>query len=112
MAMRVFRQAAVCRAIQTILAIGLISTLGGCFGPDYGPTYGYPTYGYSPYSYGLPVYAGGYAPAFVEHHPWEDHHSQGHHDTFYRPPGEVSRFGVPHVGASVPERGPHENWHR
>jgi len=80
------------RSIQTILALGLIVGLMGCFGPDYGPTYGYPTHGYSPYSYGVPVYARGYAPGFTEHHPWEEHHGEGHHQSFFRAPVEA-----PHV---------------
>jgi hypothetical protein len=80
------------RSIQTILVLSLLGGLGGCSGPDYGRTYGYPTYGYLPYSYRLPVYASGYAPVFAVHHPWEDHHVHGHHESFYRGP-----VGAPHV---------------
>ena len=43
-ASQVFGGTTVPRAIQTILALTLIGALSGCFGPDYGPTYGYPTY--------------------------------------------------------------------
>ena len=53
-------------------AVGLL----GCFGPDYGPSYGRLIAGYSPYSYGWPVYAYGYTPTFVVHHPWEEHHAK------------------------------------
>jgi hypothetical protein len=80
------------RSIQTILILSLLCGLGGCLGPDYGPTYGYPTHGYSPYSYGLPVYAGGYAPAFAVRHPWEEHHGEGHHQSFFRGPAVAPHF--------------------
>jgi hypothetical protein len=89
------------RSIQTILLLSLIGGLSGCFGPDYGPTYGYPSSGYAPYSYGVPVYARGYDPVFTVHHPWEEHHGEGHHESFFRgpmeaphvAPGPVGRFG-------------------
>jgi hypothetical protein len=74
------------RGIQVILVISMLCGLGGCFGPDYGPTYGYPMTGYAPYSYGLPVYARGYTPSFTVHHPWEEHHAHGHNVTFFHPP--------------------------
>jgi hypothetical protein len=82
-------------AIQAILLISLLCGLGGCFGPDYGPTYGYPTSGFAPYSYGFPVLSHGYAPNFAVHHPWEEHHEVGHAETFYhapagRPSGHVA----------------------
>ena len=83
------------RLIQSILVVSLISRLGGCLGPDYGPTYGYPTYGYSPYSYGVPVYARGYAPDFTVHHPWEEHHAAGHHESFYHAPPAAPQFARP-----------------
>jgi hypothetical protein len=86
------------RSIQTILILSLLCGLGGCLGPDYGPTYGYPTHGYSPYSYGLPVYAGGYAPAFAVHHPWEEHHGEGHHQSFFRGPAVAPHFAGGHAG--------------
>jgi hypothetical protein len=94
------------RTIQAILALTLMSALSGCFGPDYGPTYGYPTYGYSPYSYGVPVYAGGYAPTFAVHHPWEEHHGEGHHESFYHSP-PAPRLPGPHVGYGPHPSGPH-----
>jgi hypothetical protein len=81
-------------SIQTILLLCIVGGLGGCYGPDYGPTYGYPTNGFSPYSYGVPVYARGYAPTFDVHHPWEEHHGEGHHESFFRGPVEA-----PHVAA-------------
>ncbi len=80
------------RSIQTMLVLSLLCGLGGCFGPDYGPTYGYPTYGYSPYSYGWPIYASGYAPVFAVHHPWEEHHGDGHHLSFVHGPEEAPHF--------------------
>ena len=99
------------RSIQIILVVSLISGLVGCFGPDFGPTYGYPTYGYSPYSYGVPVYAGGYAPNFVVHHPWEEHHGGGHHESFYHGPPVAPHFAGAHPGAG-PVRGAHGGEHR
>jgi hypothetical protein len=86
------------RSIQVILLVSLLCGLVGCFGPDYGPTYGYPTNGYSPYSYGLPVYARGYDPTFTVHHPWEEHHGAGHHQSFYRGPVEAPHPIGPHAG--------------
>jgi len=85
-------------SIQAILVVSLAWALVGCFGPDYGPTYGYPTYGYSPYSYGVPVYARGYAPVFTVHHPWEEHHGEGHHESFYHGPAEAPHQAGPHAG--------------
>ena len=73
------------RLIQIILILSLLCGIGGCVGPDYGPTYGYPGYGYSPYSYGWPIYARGYAPVFAVHHPWEEHHAHGHNESFFHP---------------------------
>ena len=100
-------------SIQTILVLSLLCGLGGCFGPDYGPTYGYPTTGYSPYSYGLPVYARGYAPAFTVHHPWEEHHGAGHHESFYRGPAEAPHFAGGQVGGGGGNRGgAHNGGHR
>jgi hypothetical protein len=84
------------RSIQTILVLILLCGLGGCFGPDYFPTYGYPTPGFSPYSYNLPVYASGYAPVFVVHHPWEEHHGPGHHESFYHGPAVA-----PHAAGQI-----------
>jgi hypothetical protein len=98
-------------SIQTILALSLIGGLVGCFGPDYGPTYGYPTYGYSPYSYGVPVYARGYSPVFAVHHPWEEHHGEGHHETFYHGPPETPHFAGPHGGAGPHPGGAHDGGH-
>ncbi len=71
------------RLIQIILILSSLCGLGGCVGPDYGPTYGYPGYGYSPYSYGWPIYARGYSPNFAVHHSWEEHHGPGHSESFY-----------------------------
>jgi hypothetical protein len=107
-ASQVFGGTTVPRAIQTILALTLIGALSGCFGPDYGPTYGYPTYGYSPYSYGVPVYARGYAPTFAVHHPWEEHHGKGHHESFYHGP-PAPRVAGPHYGPHP--SGPHDHDH-
>jgi hypothetical protein len=76
---------------RLILMIGACALIAGCFGPDYGYAPSYPAYGYAPYSYGWPVPS--YQPAFVVHHPWEDHHlGEGHHVDFYR--GSV---GAPHT---------------
>jgi hypothetical protein len=90
-------------SVQTILVLSLVCGLPGCFGPDYGPSYGYPTSGYSPYSYGLPVYTSGYAPNFVVHHPWEEHHTVGHPGNFFH-----ERAVAPHsVGGHVGGFGGH-----
>jgi len=105
MALRAFRDSTVRRSIRTILALSLIAGLGGCYRPDYGPTYGYPTYGYSPYSYGVPVYARGYAPVFTMHHPWEEHHGGGHHESFFHGPAEAPRQTGPHVSGHGGGRG-------
>jgi hypothetical protein len=98
------------RSIQSILVVTLISALAGCFGPDYGPTYGYPTYGYSPYSYGVPVYARGYSPDFTVHHPWEEHHGGGHHESFYHGPPAAPHFAGAHPGSGHAPGG-HEGEH-
>jgi len=74
------------RAIVTVVAPCALAALSGCVGPEYGPTYGYPAYGYAPYSYEFPVYAGGYQPDFIVHHPWEEHHAYGHPANFFRGP--------------------------
>ena len=98
-------------SVQTFLILSLVCELLGCFGPDYGPSYGYPIAGYSPYSYGWPVYAHGYTPTFVVHHPWEEHHANGHPGYFYPVRGphvvgaHVGAFGG-HVG------GEHKGGHR
>ncbi|HVA84381.1 MAG TPA: hypothetical protein VNF28_05735 [Candidatus Binataceae bacterium] len=82
------------RLIQIILILSSLCGLGGCLGPGYGPTYGYPDYGYSPYSYGWPVYARGYEPMFNVHHPWEEHHGFGHNESFFHSPeGGGHSFG-------------------
>jgi hypothetical protein len=93
------------RSIQAIFVLSMLCGLAGCFGPDYGPTYGYPTTGYSPYSYGLPVYARGYAPVFTVHHPWEEHHEQGHHESFYHGPAPAPRVAVRPTGRAGAPRG-------
>lgn len=81
------------RSIQAILVLSLLCGLSGCFGPDYSPSYGYPGYGYSPYSYGFPVYTSGYAPTFIVHHPWEEHHIHGHSESFYHPAPAAPHYG-------------------
>lgn len=68
------------RLIQIVLVVGLLCGLWGCLVPGFADE-GYP--GYAPYSYGLPVYVGGYAPAFAVHRPWEGHASEGHHTSFF-----------------------------
>ena len=83
-------------------AVGLL----GCFGPDYGPSYGRLIAGYSPYSYGWPVYAYGYTPTFVVHHPWEEHHANGHPGYFYHGPVGGPRV----VGAHTGPFGMHVAW--
>lgn len=92
------------RSIQIILIVILLCGLGGCVGPGYGPTYGYPDYGYSPYSYGIPVYARGYAPNFAVHHAWEEHHAVGHSQSFYHAPPAARSVG--HIGGPVAHAGP------
>ena len=92
-------------SIQIILLLRVMCCLSGCFGPDYGPTYGYPTSGYSPYSYGLPTYTRGYAPDFDVHHPWEQHHGEGHHESFYHGPPEAPHLAEHHVGGPVEHAG-------
>jgi hypothetical protein len=93
------------RSIQTVLVLCMLCGLGGCFGPDYGPSYGYPTAGYAPYSYGVPVYARGYAPVFIVHHPWEQHHEEGHHESFVQRPAEAPHPAGPHAGGFSAYRG-------
>jgi hypothetical protein len=88
----------VLRSIQLLLILSLLCGLAGCFGPAYGPTYGYPDNGYAPYSYGWPVYARGYAPVFVVHHPWEEHHEGGHRTNFFHGPPDGAHFGG-HAGS-------------
>ena len=85
------------RAIRIVIALSVLAGLSGCGGPGY-YTYGYPSYGYAPYSYGFPVYASGYQPAFVVHHPWEDHHAYGHPAHFYRAPETPHFAGHPGGG--------------
>jgi hypothetical protein len=91
------------RAILTIVALSVFAGLGlsGCVGPGYGPTYGYPAYGYAPYSYGFPVYASGYQPDFVVHHPWEDHHAYGHPAPQKRATRAAASPGIPAEEASA-----------
>ena len=86
------------RAIVTVVALCALAALSGCVGPEYGPTYGYPAYGYAPYSYEFPVYAGGYQPDFIVHHPWEEHHAYRHPANFFRGP-------EPHFAGHPPGRG-------
>jgi hypothetical protein len=80
------------RLIKVVLIVACACGLIGCFGPAYGPTYGYPDYGYAPYAYGWPIYARGYEPDFDEHHRWEEHHEFGHPHSFYHGP-EGGHFG-------------------
>lgn len=86
------------RAILTVVALSVVAGLSGCAGPGYGPTYGYPAYGYAPYSYGFTVYASGYQPDFIVHHPWEEHHAYGHPAHFYRAPETPHFAGHPAGG--------------
>jgi hypothetical protein len=100
-------------SIRAIVVLTLLAGVGGCYGPDYASTYGYPTYGYSPYSYGFPVYARGYTPNFVVHHPWEEHHEVGHHEIFFHEPVQAPRPAA-RSGGSHGEHGgeTHEGGHR
>jgi hypothetical protein len=87
------------RVILTVLALCVLAEVSGCVGPGYGPTYGYPAYGYAPYSYGFPVYASGYQPDFIVHHPWEEHHAYGHPAHFFPNPE------TPHFASHPPGGG-------
>lgn len=65
--------------------LALAATLSGC-----APAYGYPdypAYGYAPYNSWGWRNSWGYDPAFVVHHPWEDHYGVGHHTEFYHGDG-------------------------
>jgi hypothetical protein len=77
-----------------ILVLLLCWAASGCGEPRYG-YHDYPRYGFAPYSYGWPIYARGYSPVFIDHHPWEDHHfGPGHHETFGG--GQIGGFGGGH----------------
>jgi len=79
--------------LQKTLILGAACFLMvGCGEPRYG-SYGSPGYGYAPYSYGWSNYGRGYAPAFNGRHSWEDHHGDGHHDSFGRGPSAGAHFG-------------------
>jgi hypothetical protein len=66
-------------SIGALILLGIVAcTASGCF-PVYGGGYGYPEYGYAPY-WGW--WGWGY-PGFRVHHPWEEHHGDGHHTEFY-----------------------------
>ncbi len=84
------------RLIQVLILLGLAACgISGCFGPYGGGGYGYegyPAYGYAPYSWG-----GVYAPEFVVHHPWEEHHDFGghHQNYFHGPSGRPEGVGHP-----------------
>jgi hypothetical protein len=78
------------RAFGLLILLGVVAYgVSGC-GPDYG-YYGYPGYGYAPYSYSW--VGRGYDPVFVVHHPWEDHHGDGHHTEFYHAGGAIGHAG-------------------
>jgi hypothetical protein len=72
-------------SILVVLLLSMLCTVAGCYGPDYGVGYGYPAVGYAPYAY--PYFGHPYPPAFVVHHPWEEHHGFGHHTYFGPGPG-------------------------
>src|SRR6266403_5710172 len=84
------------RLLLATMILGLLSfAASGCGEPGY-DYYGSPGYGYAPYSYG---YFGRsyYEPDFRYHHDWEDHHGDGHHDSFFSG-GHGGGFGGGHGG--------------
>ena len=88
----------------TLMLVLLCWVASGCGEPGYG-YYGHPGYGFAPYSYGWPIYARGYRPDFRDHHDWEDHHGEGHHQSFggghpggFGGGGHIGGFGGGHGG--------------